>query len=193
MEAAAKAIDEEYKKNRKQIIADIEALIQSGNFVEAQQRATKYTAQYLRHQDPDLSALKAKATEGIGAARERELLAAIASTAPTQYHQRLLYYAELEKLRPENTTYRAEWGKNRSALDRVEEKDRKKALAADRAERRSKGVRLGMTAEEVLMSKWGRPEHINRTTSLGGTREQWVYGGRNYLYFENGILTSIQN
>lgn len=40
---------------------------------------------------------------------------------------------------------------------------------------------------------WGKPQHINRTIRANYEREQWVYGGHNYLYFENGVLTSIQN
>jgi hypothetical protein len=56
------------------------------------------------------------------------------------------------------------------------------------------GVKLGMTAKQVrTKSSWGEPYQINRTTNRYGVREQWVYGSRNYLYFENGILTSIQN
>ena len=56
------------------------------------------------------------------------------------------------------------------------------------------GVRIGMTTEQVLKeSNWGKPRRINRTTTASGTREQWVYGYPNYLYFTNGVLTSIQN
>ena len=56
------------------------------------------------------------------------------------------------------------------------------------------GVRVGMTAEQVLKeTSWGKPRSINRTTNAHGTREQWVYGYPNYLYFTNGVLTSIQN
>lgn len=55
------------------------------------------------------------------------------------------------------------------------------------------GVRIGMTQLEVLNSSWGKPNHINKTTGSYGVHEQWVYGGNNYLYFENGILTTIQN
>jgi hypothetical protein len=56
------------------------------------------------------------------------------------------------------------------------------------------GVRIGMTSSDVLnKSNWGRPESINRTTTSAGSREQWIYGSRNYLYFNNGILTAIQN
>jgi hypothetical protein len=61
----------------------------------------------------------------------------------------------------------------------------------------SQGVRIGMTEEQVLRSSWGRPTDINKTTNQYGTYEQWVYryGDYNadYLYFENGILISIQN
>lgn len=69
----------------------------------------------------------------------------------------------------------------------------KKLEAEQRAEARKKGVTLGMTKDQVLASSWGRPQSINTTTTSYGTREQWVYGGRNYLYFENGILTTVQN
>jgi hypothetical protein len=53
-------------------------------------------------------------------------------------------------------------------------------------------VRLGMTDEQCRAS-WGRPRDINRSTGSYGVHEQWCYDGYNYLYFENGILTSIQN
>ena len=56
------------------------------------------------------------------------------------------------------------------------------------------GVSIGMTSRQVIEdSSWGKPQSVNRTTNQYGVREQWVYGGRNYLYFENGKLTSIQN
>ena len=53
-------------------------------------------------------------------------------------------------------------------------------------------VRIGMT-KEMCEDSWGKPESINRTTSSYRTSEQWVYGDGNYLYFDNGKLTSIQN
>jgi hypothetical protein len=85
-----------------------------------------------------------------------------------------------------------------AALDAIVAPAREKlvaaAMAKDRAERKKEGVRIGMTVQEVIESSWGKPEHVNRTTSTYGTREQWVYPGyHNYLYFENGVLTSIQN
>lgn len=60
-------------------------------------------------------------------------------------------------------------------------------------ERSQQGVRIGMTKEEVLMSNWGEPKDINKTTNAYGTSEQWVYRNNNYLYFEDGILVTIQN
>lgn len=55
------------------------------------------------------------------------------------------------------------------------------------------GVIIGMSKTEVLASSWGKPESINTTTTRNGRREQWVYGGNNYLYFEDGVLEAIQN
>lgn len=53
-------------------------------------------------------------------------------------------------------------------------------------------VFIGMTAEQAKMS-WGEPDSINTTTTSSGNHEQWVYKGRNYIYFDHKILTSIQN
>lgn len=68
-----------------------------------------------------------------------------------------------------------------------------RVVKAEKARKKSEGVRVGMSQAEVLESSWGRPEKINTTTTRRGDREQWVYGIGNYLYFENGILTTIQN
>lgn len=65
---------------------------------------------------------------------------------------------------------------------------------AEIAQRRREGVQIGMTAERAMQSSWGRPARVNRTVTGSTVREQWVYPGHhNYLYFENGILTSVQN
>lgn len=66
-------------------------------------------------------------------------------------------------------------------------------------------ISIGMTEEQVKAS-WGKPDKINRTITSSGKQEQWIYGYREgfgggtmywlpkeYIYFENGILTSIQN
>ena len=51
---------------------------------------------------------------------------------------------------------------------------------------------IGMSEEEASMSRWGEPADINKTTTSYGISEQWCYDNYKYLYFENGILTSIQ-
>lgn len=81
-------------------------------------------------------------------------------------------------------------------LKRLEERalaEVKKEQQRIAAEKRKQGVSIGMTKEDVLASNWGKPERINTTTTARGAREQWVYGGRNYLYFDNDILTAVQN
>jgi hypothetical protein len=63
----------------------------------------------------------------------------------------------------------------------------------DAMSKKQRGVTIGMTPEEVVASSWGKPKSINRTTTASGVREQWVYGGGNYLYFMNGKLDAVQN
>lgn len=53
--------------------------------------------------------------------------------------------------------------------------------------------KLGMTMKQVVeKTSWGSPDRIHSTNSVYGKREQWVYEGVGYLYFEHGKLTSIQ-
>lgn len=42
------------------------------------------------------------------------------------------------------------------------------------------------------MASWGAPERVNKSTYSFGTKEQWAYGSRQYLYFQNETLTSFQ-
>lgn len=53
-------------------------------------------------------------------------------------------------------------------------------------------VKIGMTQNEVT-ERLGQPIDINTTITKDGTTEQWVYSGGVYLYFEDGILDTIQN
>lgn len=56
-------------------------------------------------------------------------------------------------------------------------------------------VFIGMNEDMVWLS-WGLPTRKNVSKYAWGTEEQWVYDlksqGTKYLYFKNGILTSIQ-
>lgn len=58
--------------------------------------------------------------------------------------------------------------------------------------KRKGGVAVGMTRQQVLASCWGKPRTINRTTTGAGSEEQFVYPGFNYVYLDNGIVTSVQ-
>lgn len=51
--------------------------------------------------------------------------------------------------------------------------------------------KIGMTGEEVRKSKWGNPDKVNKDTYSWGTEEQWVYENKGYVYFKNGIVTSV--
>ena len=50
---------------------------------------------------------------------------------------------------------------------------------------------IGMTAEQVEASTWGKPKDINKTTTKYGVSEQWVYSDYRYIYLEDGIVTAI--
>lgn len=52
---------------------------------------------------------------------------------------------------------------------------------------------IGMSKSQVRnKTNWGEPKYINTTTNRYGTHEQWVYDDYQYLYFDNGKLTTIQ-
>ena len=52
---------------------------------------------------------------------------------------------------------------------------------------------IGMTEDEVLNSLWGEPDKKNIDEYEWGIEEQWVYDGKGYVYFEDGIVTAIQH
>ena len=53
-------------------------------------------------------------------------------------------------------------------------------------------LHIGMTAQQVLNSSWGKPDAVNTTIEGPRRLEQWIYGAGNTLYFENDRLHSIQ-
>lgn len=80
----------------------------------------------------------------------------------------------------------------------VRKRERAKREQAARAQReafaRRPTPRIGMSRDEVVnATNWGKPLSIRRTTSASVVREQWIYGDKHYLYFENGKLTAIQD
>jgi len=52
---------------------------------------------------------------------------------------------------------------------------------------------IGMSADEVITTPWGKPKNVNRTTTAYGVNEQWVYSSGRYVYLDNGIVTAIQD
>lgn len=85
-------------------------------------------------------------------------------------------------------------GQAEKLLEIADKSDAERARANEvRARKKPKleGVSLGMSPEEVKASSWGKPRDINRTTTVWGVREQWVYDS-GYLYFEDGKLIAIQ-
>jgi hypothetical protein len=56
----------------------------------------------------------------------------------------------------------------------------------------NKEIWIGMT-DEMLLDSWGKPNEINRTVNEYGTSEQWVYGDRNYVYIDDGIVSGWQD
>ena len=141
---------------------------------------------YESYGDPDVKDTNLKLNQALRAKRieqaKRHLLAGDSDAA----FEEVLAYQGLSAT-PEITKLLGEIGKVRQKRDAANEK-------LELAARRKEGVKIGMTAERVLQSSWGKPESVNRTIRANGVHEQWVYrGSHSYLYFDNGTLTSIQN
>jgi hypothetical protein len=51
-------------------------------------------------------------------------------------------------------------------------------------------IQVGMLTSEVRAA-WGKPNHVNTSMYASGTREQWVYSDTSYVYFEDGVMTSL--
>lgn len=75
---------------------------------------------------------------------------------------------------------------------------RAKRIAKAHADWKAPGVALvachryaiGMT-EDMLLASLGNPYAINRTETVGGSHQQWVYGN-DYIYIDDGVVTSFQ-
>ncbi|WP_147803627.1 hypothetical protein [Alkalicoccus halolimnae] len=82
----------------------------------------------------------------------------------------------------EGNDHKKEYEKNKNEKNEEVEKPEYKPVPS-----------IGMSTEQVLNSSWGTPQSRNITETTYGTREQWVYGVGNYLYFDDGVLTSISS
>ncbi len=104
------------------------------------------------------------------------------------------------ELAAEDDAESAERANRHLQAEKAAARDAEQARAQEALERATRaaraklpGVSIGMTPRQVVdATSWGRPERVNRTTNALGVSEQWVYPGSNYLYFQDGVLTSIQ-
>lgn len=113
-------------------------------------------------------------------------------TTASNIYQKAAKEQEAEQKRAQAEAAKRD-AERRAKMSKIERIMEKYGCSEDVATMISHGqVRIGMTADQCRAS-WGRPRDINRSTGTWGVHEQWCYGGHNYLYFEDGILTSIQN
>jgi hypothetical protein len=105
--------------------------------------------------------------------------------------------AEIAAMNAATAERKAQWDalnaeiEARKASDAVR-LEAQEAAAAELAKKPS--ARIGMTAKQVReKTNWGVPNSVNTTMVSGHVHEQWVYDENQYLYFDNGRLTSIQN
>ncbi len=115
----------------------------------------------------------------------------LAAKQPTAAFDLLLPCSEAHRAGPDAAAYQKIMDQWQQAVAAQVKRDEQ----ADRARKKREGVLIGMSPDDVLASAWGKPDKINRSTNKYGTSEQWVYRNRveGYLYFENDVLTAIQN
>ena len=111
-------------------------------------------------------------------------------------YSEIIEYTSDEEVRKNSNLLKNKYNEQKRIEEEKEEAEKaaKEAEDAAKEKRRKKqeGVRIGMSKQDVLDSSWGKPTKINKSVYSWGTSEQWVYPNNNYLYFENGKLTSIQ-
>ncbi len=163
----------EWEANPVGIRTHIEGLIKNGSVSMADAEIAKYNPAT----KGALNDLQRKAD-----VRRFEKMAADAP--PKDFYTQVRAYERLLELDPKNDKYHLKLA--------YAERQIEKTKLAERVAKRKQGVRVGMTQDDVLASSWGKPRKINRTTTARSTSEQWVYDG-GYLYFDDGILTTIQN
>lgn len=141
--------------------------------------------------------------------RLNELEAQARRTPKADLKGKLALYKLLSELAPENEAYLGERKTVEEEKRKQEEEKRRQealrvwlakidALPDSEAIKnlvRERKIALGMTAEAVLLS-WGKPHDKNSSFGSWGKHEQWIYRighfKADYLYFENGILKSVQ-
>lgn len=99
-----------------------------------------------------------------------------------------------KKLLAEQEAAQRQFEAEQAARRREFEDATKRRRAAAEALARKPGVRVGMSADDVLnRSSWGKPASRRRVTTAEGVTEHWHYSGGNYLRFHDGVLVMISN
>lgn len=89
--------------------------------------------------------------------------------------------------------YQSDAGEEWEERQKQREEEKKQNEEKRKQEYLANEPKIGMTADEVKASNWGNPEKINKTTYEWGVTEQWCYPDYKYIYFEDGIVTAIQD
>lgn len=173
----------EFISSKAQILDSIDIAISQKNYTGAETKIAEYSG-WLDDVDLDSRKLKVKAIM----ARDR-----LANIPNSDYYARIAALSDIVAFDSSDKKSRQEMNRLTDERSKRMEAEERKVKTAIRAAKKKEGVTIGMTEQDVLDSRWGKPQSINRSTYSFGVHEQWVYGGHNYLYFENGILTAVQN
>jgi hypothetical protein len=186
--APQESIASELVANRAAIVSKIRGLQASGKLYEARAEIGKYSVTGDGEIAQLAASIDAQARDDDRRARIVQLEAIVNAAREADTLGKRNGYKELLALDPENKEYQQKYNNYQKRLA-VEEENK---IRAAKIQKRKEGVHIGMSKEDVLASSWGRPDHVNVHMNARGRTEQWVYGGSNYLYFDEDTLTAIQ-
>lgn len=118
------------------------------------------------------------------------------STVITQASSKLYYSANPSAYRSNNGAHedikeafsnlRAEAWRKQKYLAHLVSKDNARKLALAK----KPDIKIGMSAGEVLNSRWGEPAYKSSDSAIAA--ERWVYNNGSYLFLKNGRVTAIE-
>lgn len=85
-----------------------------------------------------------------------------------------------------------QFGEGRSLENIFAAEAKRRNLNVDRAAAKKEVIRMGMN-ECTLYASWGEPDRVNNSVGRWGVHKQHVYDRGQYVYTENGRITSWQN
>lgn len=88
--------------------------------------------------------------------------------------------------------FSAQFGEARSLGNIFAAEAKRRNLNVDRIAAKKEIIRISMN-ECTLYSSWGEPNKINNSVGKWGVHKQHVYGSGQYVYTENGRITSWQD